>query len=74
MSDANRLDVERPVLNRSERRRIAGTGRPVLPSLDDARMVGFLTRARVRAVARSRVVSAALAELAQQPGAVDGDV
>lgn len=71
MSDANRLDVERPVLNRSERRRIAGTGRPVLPSLDDARMVGFLTRARVRAVARSRVVSAALGMLAEQAEAGD---
>lgn len=71
MSDEDRLDVERPVRNRSERRREQPDPR-TLPSLDDARMIGYLTRVRVRAVARTRVMSAALAELAEQ--AETGDV
>jgi hypothetical protein len=67
------LDVERPIPNRAERRRMAGTDSPTLPSLDDARMIGFLTRVRVRSVARSRVMSAAMAELARQAETGDAE-
>lgn len=71
--DANRLDVPRVTPNRSERRR-RGRESMVLPTADDGRMVGFLVRQRVRAVARSRVVSAALVELARQSAeAGDGE-
>jgi hypothetical protein len=68
--DVDRLDVPRVVPNRASRRHARVDDRP-LPSADDGAMAGYLVRTRVRAIARSRVVSAALAEL-QARAEVDG--
>lgn len=70
--DRNRLDVPHVTPNRAERRRFDPVDRP-LPSLDDARAIALLARVHVRAIVRSRVVSAAVAELRRQAKAGESE-
>ncbi|HET9889662.1 MAG TPA: hypothetical protein VFQ42_04100 [Mycobacterium sp.] len=54
-ADINRLDVPRLVPNRAQRRRVRVHDRPV-PTLDEARMLGYVTKQRMRALAVAAVM------------------